>query len=260
MQVYDSETGRAREALSLDRIRSHFRSNIIGYLALLVLGGTAAALPGKNTVFSDDIVSGEVKKVDIGRNAVTAAKIGNGEVSSRHIKSDAVNGARVIDGSLTGAELAADSLTSAHVNFVRGADIDEGTLGEVPSAIAGGVGRMAQGGSCDPETESYVSCGSLTIDLPAQGRVFVHGYGNGFPEPSFSEGFADCAIFTSATGGFPSVVRVNTDNTSAGEFGISLVTGPLGPGLVSFEIHCNEVGADIHFQNVGLSVVQIGPS
>jgi hypothetical protein len=45
-------------------------------LALLVaLGGTATALSGSNTVFSDDIVNGHVRTADVLNNNVTGADI-----------------------------------------------------------------------------------------------------------------------------------------------------------------------------------------
>ena len=49
------------------RFREHIRSNVIGYIALFAfaMSGTASALDGSDTVFSDDIVNGEVKSADI---------------------------------------------------------------------------------------------------------------------------------------------------------------------------------------------------
>ena len=44
------------------RICDHLRGNVVGYIAIFLFatGGTAIALDGSNTVFSDDIVNGEV--------------------------------------------------------------------------------------------------------------------------------------------------------------------------------------------------------
>ena len=79
------------------RIRSHLRRNLIGLVALfVVLGGTAAALPGKNTVDSGDIKKQAVKTSDIAKQAVKEKKLADG----------AVTGAKVADGSLTGAKIA----------------------------------------------------------------------------------------------------------------------------------------------------------
>ena len=82
-------------------------SMVVAFVALLAaVGGTAAALPGKNTIDSGDIRKGAVKRSDIARNAV--------------------NGRKVRNGSLTGADTRNNSLT--------GADVNEGSLDQVPSA------------------------------------------------------------------------------------------------------------------------------
>ena len=79
----------------------------VAFVALLAaLSGTAVALPGKNTVDSADIKNKQVKGKDLATNAVTGAKV----------KSSAIRSADVGNDSLTGV------------------DINEGTLGKVPSA------------------------------------------------------------------------------------------------------------------------------
>ena len=243
------------------RLRAHIRSNAVGYVALLILAGSATALEGKNTVYSDDIVDGEVKKPDLALGAVRTEHILDGQVDHTDLAPDSLNGAKVADATLDGGAFADDSITGVDVDTVSGDDIAEDSLGEVPRARVAGRGRSAEGGSCNPENAGYVSCVQVSIDLPASGRVFVHGFGNGRPEANTSQGFGDCAIYTSATGGYPSTVRVNSDTSSGGEFGISLVTDPVGPGTVSFELHCNEVApGGILYRNVGVSAFQIGPS
>ena len=88
----------------------------VAFIALLAaLSGTAVALPGKNTVDSGDLKRNAVKTRDIARNAVTGPKIRNG----------AVNGRKVRNNSLTGT------------------DINEGTLGQVPSANAANTANTA---------------------------------------------------------------------------------------------------------------------
>jgi hypothetical protein len=88
----------------------------VAFIALLAaLSGTAVALPGKNTVDSGDLKKNAVKPADIARNAVTTPKIRNG----------AVNSPKVQDDSLTGA------------------DINESSLGQVPSANTANVANTA---------------------------------------------------------------------------------------------------------------------
>jgi hypothetical protein len=79
-------------------LRKHLTySNVmVTVIAFVVLGGgTAVALDGSNTVFSDDIVNGEVQTPDIGDAQVTTRKLATGAVSSP----------KVLDDSLTPADL-----------------------------------------------------------------------------------------------------------------------------------------------------------
>jgi hypothetical protein len=90
---------------------------IVAVIALFVsLGGTAAALSGSNTVFTDDIVNGEVKSADIengqvlnadlGANAVNSGKIADGQVTSADIGNGQVTSADIGNGQVTSADLA----------------------------------------------------------------------------------------------------------------------------------------------------------
>src|SRR5215217_7309068 len=79
----------------------------VAFVALLAaLSGTAVALPGKNSVDSGDIKNKTIRGKDLRGNAVTSGKVKNNN--------------------LTGTDMRDDSLT--------GADINESTLGQVPSA------------------------------------------------------------------------------------------------------------------------------
>jgi hypothetical protein len=90
------------------RILAHVKGNVVAYLALFVaLGGTSAY--AANTVFSTDIVDGQVKSVDIG----------DGEIGSADVKDNSINtfdvhsflGVDIVDGTITGADLASSATT-----------------------------------------------------------------------------------------------------------------------------------------------------
>jgi hypothetical protein len=90
------------------RILAHLKGNAVAYLALFVaLGGTSAY--AANTVFSADIVNGEVKSVDVG----------DGEIGSADVKDNSLNtfdvhsflGVDIVDGTITGADLASNATT-----------------------------------------------------------------------------------------------------------------------------------------------------
>jgi hypothetical protein len=88
---------------------AHLRRQWMGALALFLVltGGTAYAA---NTVFSEDIVNGEVKNPDLAANAVTTGKIANGGVGLGDLAADSVNGGKVVNNSLTGADVVESSL------------------------------------------------------------------------------------------------------------------------------------------------------
>src|SRR5213075_3239025 len=92
----DGANDRSLRGDLMRRLRSHVTyANVMSTLAVFLAVGGGAAYAA-NTIFSSDIVDGEVKSADIGNNQVRSA--------------DARD----------------DSLT--------GADVNEGTLGQVPSA------------------------------------------------------------------------------------------------------------------------------
>jgi hypothetical protein len=96
------------------QVRSHLNyANVMATIAvfLVLSGGTAVALSGSNTVFSDDIVDNEVKSADV-RNDTLAG------------------------GGLAAADLQASSVGTSEValNSLNGGDINESLLGKVPNA------------------------------------------------------------------------------------------------------------------------------
>ena len=103
--------GRGSERM-LRTLAAHLRAQWMGALALFLVlaGGTAYAA---NTVFSTDIVNGEVKTPDLASNAVGTGKVAN--------------------------------------NSLTGSDIVESSLGEVPSARLGGLGGDTGSQICDPQ-------------------------------------------------------------------------------------------------------------
>jgi hypothetical protein len=134
------------------RIRALIHRQWAGLIALFLVltGGSAYALDGQNTVFTDDIVDGQVKTADIGNGEVKVADIGQAAVATEELKNDAVTGAKVAAGTLTttdvknetlnAADVAPNSLPSGRIldgsltgadvkdNALKGADIDEATL------------------------------------------------------------------------------------------------------------------------------------
>jgi hypothetical protein len=96
------------------RIRQHLSyANVMATIAvfLVLSGGTAVALSGSNTVFTDDIVDNEVRSADVRNDALTG-------------------------GGLTAADLRPNSVGTSEVatDSLNGGDINESSVGIVPNA------------------------------------------------------------------------------------------------------------------------------
>jgi hypothetical protein len=102
------------------RALAYIRANIIAFLALFVaLGGTGAyAATTANTIFSTDIVDGQVKNVDIANDAVGGLKIKPLAVGNTDLASNSVGGGKVIDNTLLSTDIKDGQVLSADLgNF-----------------------------------------------------------------------------------------------------------------------------------------------
>jgi len=104
------------------RIRQHIRGNVVGYIALFAaLGGTAAALPGRNSVDANDIAKKAVKSRALANKAVKGraiapgavknGKLADGAVSATKLQDGAVVQTKLGDAAVTNEKLANDSVT-----------------------------------------------------------------------------------------------------------------------------------------------------
>ncbi len=95
------------------RIREHLRSNVVGYIALFcfAFSGTAVALDGANTVFTDDIVNNAVRSEDVRDDTLAG-----GGLAHRDLGPNSVASSEVVDNSLGAIDLAADSVGTSEVS------------------------------------------------------------------------------------------------------------------------------------------------
>jgi hypothetical protein len=127
-------------------ISNYIRRNLVAYLALFVaLTGTSAY--AANTVFSADIVNGEVKAQDLGGASVVNSKLAP----------DSVGSGKVIDNHLTGNDIQESTLAldfqgtakvaSKRVSFPEGANgdlvLDVPGFGEVRTKTCSGKSARA---------------------------------------------------------------------------------------------------------------------
>jgi hypothetical protein len=94
-------------------------ANVMSTLAVILVvgGGTAYAA---NTVFSGDIVDGQVKTADLGDAAVASTKLGGGAVTSDKVADASLKGRDVLDDTLKGADIDEASLA---LSFQGTADV-----------------------------------------------------------------------------------------------------------------------------------------
>jgi len=222
-------------------IRTHLRTNVVGYVALfcaLSAGAYAAGL-APNSVKSKHIKDGQVANADIRSDAIAGP----------NVVGNAISGPKVLDASLGGTDLAPNSL--------GGQQIAENTLGEVPRAtIAGHGGFGRQSGlptSCIPPDLTELTCASVDLNISAAARVMVVGRF----EAKVDGGVLSCALGSSDFGTIPgSTVRIDHD----GEF-VTLVgiTESLQAGNHSFGIDCYEPADSVEVENATVTAVAISP-
>ena len=214
------------------RIRSHltYSNMMVTILAFIVLtGGTAVALSGSNTVFTDDIT-----------NDTVPASGGNpaGGLVAADLRPNSVGSSEVANNSLAGVDLAPSALTR---------------------------GRSITKDYCDPDTETFVDCGTLEVNLTRPSRVLIIANAEWWSQGAAggtTNGFCQIAINSGAVG--PGVTPGETQDVSNGVSNHSLtftaMTSPasLGPGFHTFGLVCNERNGDIIFSPTQVSVVLLG--
>jgi hypothetical protein len=233
------------------KLRTLVAQQWVGMIALFLVLATGTAY-GANTVFSDDIVDGQVKAADIGSGAVASDEIKNGAIVANDVANNALGGARITDGSLAGVDVRDGGLTGADVasDSLTGTDVNEATL----SGLDGNDGVDA---SCDPNSSAPIICAEATITLARTMNVLVIAtshfrvfgttlaFGNCHLEKNLAVDSTDHSI-----GGAP-----------AGTFeqgGMNLVdVQTLAPGTYTFQVLCNQGAGDIAFTNIRLAAVKL---
>ena len=167
------------------------------------------------------------------------------------------------------AGLAPNSVKSKHIknNQVKGADVKERSLGTVPEALIarhGGWGRQSggpdQGGSCNPESESFVICEILNVSTKAPGRALVTGrIRAGLQQGDFASG--RCRLGSSTFNPIPgSTVKPTVTASKTAEW-ITVVgiTPPLPAGDHAFGIDCDEGSGKIEYDSARVTAVMLSP-
>jgi hypothetical protein len=257
----------------LARLRSHLTfANVTSALALFVALATGGAYASHLVVNGSDVVDESLSGADVrGRAGTSTAAAANGSLTTHDIagqQPNAANGTPFIDGTLSQWDVRNGSLVGGDLadNTVRGADVDESSLGQVPSALLGGFGRSGAMTQCNPESEAFVFCaGTEILDVPAGARALVLGRASAKVDGDANVGSGDCRLSTSSIGAIPNsemhfFVAQSTDLFQLGT--LVGVTPPLPAGATSFGIECNSpndptFGIGLEYDDISASVVLI---
>jgi hypothetical protein len=221
------------------RARTYVRQNHLTLLALFlfVTGGSAYALTGRNTVYSDDIVEGQVKTPDV-------AGVLSADVRDDTLTAGGLSAADLARGSVGSSEVAADSL--------GGSQVDEGRLATVPEAVLGGSGYSASvHGLCLPGG-TYSACITRSIAVPQPTRLLVILAGR------HREYAARCRVVAS----FAASPVVDLRYQDGGNCMFTTVLGPVPEGNpVSVQFQCLSQNADLpaRISDIHMSIVELAP-
>ena len=152
-----AQTSIVRQGDSMRNLRLPHHTTVVAYLGLFVALATGGAYAA-NTVFSGDIVDGQVKTVDLANAAVTTEKIAGGAVTTEKVKND----------NLTGGDIAPNTL--------KGADIDESTLqGSAAGAVDHRAGvRLRHKGWRDTRSKNVVGNATSPGGGPLEDGELLH--------------------------------------------------------------------------------------
>jgi hypothetical protein len=169
-------------------------------LCLVVGGGSAYAA---NTIFSSDIVDGEVKTPDLagsavtnpklGTNSVTSAKIMDGQVLAGDLANNAVTSAKIVDSGVGSLDVGANALT--------GADIQESTLAGVKDGDSCGASGTLFGRLCassDGVNRQFFAamdfCASRGMRVPTWGEAHTLALNHDVPGVTTAPFWTDDAL------------------------------------------------------------------
>ena len=122
---------------------------IVAIIALVAAtGGTATALPGRNTIDRNDVAKNAIRSKAIKDGQITGADLRDGAVTSDEIADGAIGGADLAKGAVTGAEIADGAVAGGDLaqGAVGGAQIAEGAVGrgQIANGAVGGE-QIAEG-------------------------------------------------------------------------------------------------------------------
>jgi hypothetical protein len=157
-------------------------ANVCSFLALTIALGTGGAYAA-NTVFSSDIVDGEVKTADLADNAVTVPKIVAGAVTSTRLRDGAVTAPKLAPDSVGSDAIATDAVQATEIadssidsgeivdNSLFAADLAPDSVGSseiAPNAV--GTSEVANESLTLSDTAGAATNGAVSLSGIPNGR------------------------------------------------------------------------------------------
>jgi hypothetical protein len=247
----------------------------IAVFAVLATGGAYAA----DTIFSEDIVDGEVTVADIGTAAVGSGEVINNALTSSDIGAQAVGTSEITNGAVGALDLGADAVGSVNVPFnaLVGGDIDESTLAKVPFAGHADTAANATNASsaddadtvggrtaaslstrgfgnanvdCNPESTTFTNCGSaVTVDSTALSDYVVSVTG-GWAGQGTGADVGECRILFDGTP-FSRIIRFGATGdphnglNRAGTIAQTVVFQNRAAGSHEVRVQCRELDGEV---------------
>jgi len=222
--------------------RSLSFANVCSLLALFVALSTGGAYAA-NTVFSTDIVDGEVKTEDLALGAVALPQLASNAVNSARVDNGSLKGIDLEQGAVGAREIADESVTGAEIGpgAAGGTEIADGAVG-ANHVADGSLGQPDLG--FDSVAASEIADGSIDSGEIINDSLFASDLGAG-------------AVGTSelATNAVTSDKVVNNALTA------SDVKGAYGAGSVGFSANavpngrCRDFGISVPGARPGEAVV-----
>jgi hypothetical protein len=146
-------------------------------------------------------------------------------------------------------------------NGITGADVNESSLTQVPSALTATLGGLGRGGgeqdTCDPAGAGFAACASVQLTVPGATRALVLGHLRAFAE-SDTTVIGDCQLEESTVGIIPgSQVHLGFLAEDTEWPTMVGVTPVLGPGPHTFLIACNQLFGSIDYDDASVTAVAL---